>query len=382
MPVYASTNGTRLLSKRRSLHQRSTTRANCLLTKQRNNALELHSRLVGEFHRQSKLQELDKKECYTAWFPLLSKQTDEQNPPQKLSTLRTNITHFKPIKKRVSSATEVGPKVICDRRYILDDSRLCRHFCELLGPNLCIDCTRLKERLDALRENEKPLASLHLERDPFTALVCSHYYDKECENDESDEEVIVSDLSDHEDLDLDAEILRKQSPVSKVYFSASPPGREDSGYSSRVSYIKDLTRPQSCASLLRSFPTTPSTPIRREKTRVRETRTQDSLVPLSPTREESLDVYGFTKTLEKLQKRKEVLGLDNKWPRERVNSPKVSWQKTPVEPILMELKLINFTQYDKLGYEPPPPEPEPPEPVIPTDEFGFPLMDALQISPS
>lgn len=374
MPVYPSTNSTGLLNKRRSL-QRST-RENCLqLAKQRNNALELelHSRLVGEYHRQSRLQELNKKQRYTAWFPLLSKQTDEQKSPQMLSTFRTNITHFKPIKKRVSSATNVCPKVICDRRHVLEDSRLCRHFCELLGPNLCIDCTKLRERLDDLRENEKPIASLHLERDPFTALVSSHYYDKECENEESDEDVIVSDLSDHEDLDHDAEILRKQSPVSKVYFSASPTGREDSGYSSRVSYIKDLTRPQSCGSLLRSVSTTPSTPIRREKTRIRETRTLNSPV-LSSTREESLDVYGFTKTLEKLKKRQGVSGLGNK-----KESCPVAWRKTPVEPILMELKLINFTQYDKLGYEPPPPEPEPPEPVIPTDEFGFPLMDAIQI---
>lgn len=364
MTVFLSTNSCEHLLRRKQLKQTVQE-----ITTQRGSLPLLHTQLTTELHRQICSQREKKRILSAGLSPWISNRSNaESSFPRKM--------HLKVIKNRVTSALPTGQDALCDRRDSMQDVKLGRHFCELLGPRLCVDCIKASERIEALKESKQEPSSFHLDREPFNAFVCS-YLSKQHEEDESYTTFDNDSFNQEEFSDLD-ELTNKelQSPhfVSKVILSPSPPGTGDSGFSSRVSRIRGLTRSQSC-SFIRNF--TPFTPLRREKTqapRVRGTpgssdsRKSSGFVSLS--REYSLDRYGFLSTIQKLHKRSDMSRYEKDISR--------AWSKSPVEPVLMELKLINFTQYTDLGYEPPPVEPEP-QPQVSYDEFGFPIMENLSL---
>lgn len=334
---------------------------------QRENVV-LHKRLPGELKRQILFQENKKRVLTTSILPVISRNLNYEGFSQKRM-------HFKTVKNRVSSDSKTpSSNMVCSRRVTMQDDQLGRHFCELLGPQLCVDCIRARERVEALKENEETPASFHLEREPFTALVASHL-NKQRDLDEMTESFDDDSLNQDTDLDELTNIQQSSRAVSKIIFSPSPPGTGDSGFSSRLSRIRGFTRAQSC-STIRNF--VPFSPLRREKThapRIRkstDSRTSSGFGSPSRglSREFSSDSFGFLSTIEKLQQRTDQGRYEMDVSR--------AWSKTPVEPILMELRLINFTDYTELGYRPPEPEPEP-QPDIERDEFGFPIMDNLSM---
>ncbi|EDO34296.1 predicted protein [Nematostella vectensis] len=277
------------------------------------------------------------------WIPPIS------NAPAS----KTKNYRFRAVTNRIQSATGmiVKPETKCDRE-MLHDSRLCRHFCELLGPNLCCDCTERRERLEVKKYEEIP-DKQYLEKDPFTAFVSTHYskYGRYFEED-SDEEVLVNEIDSDEEQWSDEGGTPRVKSAATVTKYTPPPSPGDSGYSSRVSFIRGLSRAQSCTQF-RSLAFVPFIPPQREE-RI-EAKLKEHRLRFSEKRQpskvftEKLNTFdaSIASTLERLEERVELRDLIKG---SRSNSRTV--QPSTVGPVLMELKLINFTQYDKLGYGP------------------------------
>lgn len=235
----------------------------------------------------------------------------------------------KKIYRRVPSACgEVRSKLLCERREG-EGNKTSRHFCELLGPNLCKECWKLVQRMEAFKEHRDSFPS-ELKRsekfkDPFSQVISSH--DRKLEENDTEEELF--DETEDEEFISTTISSRKRSTIT------SP---NDSGYSSRMSYILSLSR-------------TPSGDVcPRVTSRSRCTRggarVQDDKREISPKNTEVFTTPIWKNAyLAKLSERepfREILTNTLHFPRK----VRHAWRHLPVEPVLMDLKFINFTIYD------------------------------------
>lgn len=238
----------------------------------------------------------------------------------------------KKVHSRVPSATgNARSKPLCERRERDQGNTTCRHFCELLGPNLCKECWKLVQRTDAFNEHRDSYPSeLVSGKDPFSAMIASHEKRK-IEYNDSDEEILVE--TEDEEFISKSIISRKASSIS------SP---QDSGYSSRMSYIRSLSRSPSgdfC----------PRVTSRSKLTRggVRTSDDEREVSANNQRRSSEVEATPIWKNayLAKLREREpfsEILTKNLRYPRKLRHA----WRNLPVEPVVMDLKLINFTIYD------------------------------------
>ncbi|PFX31759.1 hypothetical protein AWC38_SpisGene3362 [Stylophora pistillata] len=139
----------------------------------------------------------------------------------------------KKVYRRVPSAGgEVRSRLLCERREG-EGNETSRHFCELLGPNLCKECWKLVQRTEAFKEHRDRFPS-ELKRserfkDPFSQVISSH--DRKLEDNDSEEELF--DETEDEEFISTSISAKKRSTITSPY---------DSGYSSRMSYIRSLSR--------------------------------------------------------------------------------------------------------------------------------------------
>lgn len=241
------------------------------------------------------------------------------------------LKYTKKVFRRVPSArVNARDRLICERRERGIGSSMCRHFCELLGPNLCKDCWKLSERSDAVKEQGNCPSELQRGKDSFSVMIASR--EKRTEYNESEEEIL--------DETEDEEFISK-SPTSRKRSSITSP--RDSGYSSRMSYIRSLSRTPSgdfCARMRSSSKV--STRERRifDDEREKEISATNSRIS---SEMESTPIWK-NPYLSKLRERepfKEILS-NFYYPRKLRHA----WRDLPVEPVVMDLKLINFTIYD------------------------------------
>ena len=218
---------------------------------------------------------------------------------------------------------------ICHRKERNEASSTCRYCCELLGPNLCKDCSKLFQRNDAVREfrykypreMENPAA-----RDPFHLFIASREKQAECND---SEEEVFEETEDEEFGSMPA--TPRQTPVVS-------PWRHDSGYTSRMSYIRSLSRtPSACfrdnvesaSKQKRHVISTGQSELRTfsDRDRALESTAMRKNVYIAKLRERK----GFKNVLQDLYDPRGV---------------RHAWKSLPVEPVEMELKFINFTIYD------------------------------------
>ena len=257
-------------------------------------------------------------------------QSSEKFPKIEPSFLKNT----KKIFSRVPSGrVSTRRKILCERRERDQSNSTCRHFCELLGPNLCKDCWKLVERSDAVKENRESYASEMLKGDPFHSVIIASR-EKRIEDSESEEEIL--------DGTEDDEFIFKSSSSRKR--SSMPPSAHDSGFSSRMSYIRSLSRTPSgdFHPRVRS-PLTPST--RERKISQDDERDKDISTTTShiASNLESTPIWknAYLTKLREREPFKKV--LNNLYYPRKVRH---AWRDLPVEPVVMGLKLINFTIYD------------------------------------
>lgn len=242
-------------------------------------------------------------------------------------TLPQNERWFyaKKVYSRVPSAAGNARRLLCERRERDQGNSTCRHFCELLGPNLCKECWKLVQRTDAFKEhriNSYP-SEFKRDKDPFSAMIASR--EKRIEYNESEEE-IVDETEDEDSL-----------YTSRKLSSKTPP--QDSGYSSRMSYIRSLSRTPSgdiCPRVTSRSKVTRTAVNEREISAAKNGR-RSSEVESTPIWKNAY--------LAKLRERelfKDILTSNLHYPR----TLRHAWRDLPVQPVLMDLKLINFTIYD------------------------------------
>jgi len=250
------------------------------------------------------------------------------------ATLPQNERGFyaKKVYSRVPSATgNARSKLLCERRERSDQGNTtCRHFCELLGPNLCKECWKFLQRADALKEHRASYPrEMKSGKDSFSAMIAAR--DKGIEYNDSEEE-ILNDAEDEEFI--------FQSMGSRKTNSMTPP--QDSGYSSRMSYIRSLSRTPSgdfC----------PRVTSRCKFTRG-NVRTSDYERRVSannqrrPSDVESTPIWrnAYLAKLREKEPFRDILTNSLHYPRKSRHA----WRGLPVEPVVMDLKFINFTIYD------------------------------------
>lgn len=239
--------------------------------------------------------------------------------------------YAKKVHSRVPSATgNARSKLLCERREHDEVNSTCRHFCELLGPNLCKECWKLAQRRDAFKERRDsyPSELNGSGKDPFSAMIAARER-RRIENNDSDEEILVE--TEDEEFIFKSFRSRKASPMS-----------QDSGYSSRMSYIQSLSRTPSGEFCPRV--------TSRSKVTHRGVKTSDDEREVSANNQRRLSEVESTPIwknayLAKLRERetfREVLTNNLRYPRK----VRHAWRDLPVEPVVMDLKLINFTIYD------------------------------------
>lgn len=250
------------------------------------------------------------------------------------------LKNTKKISSRVPSArVNARSRILCERRERNQGNSACRHFCELLGPNLCKDCWKLAERSDAVKEHRNSCQSdvlIPRGKDPFSVMIASRDHEKRIEYNESEEE-FLDETEDEEFISKSPTSGRKRSSVILSH------DRHDSGYSSRMSYIRSLSRTPSGDFCPRSK--SPLKPSTREGTILDDERQRE--IPASTDEITSkVDPTPIWKNayLTKLREReafKDV--LNNLYLPLKMRH---AWRELPVTPVVMDLKLINFTIYD------------------------------------
>ena len=270
----------------------------------------------------------------------------------------------------VSRARVTHGENICDRQVKCGDKAFSKHFCELFGPNLCKDCSIRFMQTEALRDyrvlNINANNNLN---DPFTVFVQWNATkgDLCCQSSDSEESMEIDSDSLSNDLTADNEnfsaVKRPLMPLRRKKHSdviSSVAGRDaDSGFesrcSTRLSQIRSLVRTNSNVSCRFKG-------LSRETTTMSE-RNQEKTKQISPVIREGL-LLGEKQTSKlnnsvKSEKRPEVNNhLLSYHPKSLATlftcgypaKNKKDWIKLPVEPVLMDLKLINFTSYDKPLY--------------------------------
>lgn len=244
--------------------------------------------------------------------------------------------HAKRVYSRVPSASgNARSQLLCERRERDQGDSTCRHFCELLGPNLCKECWKLVQRTDSFMEHRDSFPSELKSggNDSFSAMVALHEK-RRIEYNDSEEEIL--------DETEDEEFISKSIGSRKASLMSSPHG-QDSGYSSRMSYIRSLSRTPSgdfC----------PRVMSRSKITRGgAKTSADDEREVLANNHRRSSEVESTTiwknAYLAKLRERepfREILTKNLRYPRKLRHA----WRDLSVEPVVMDLKFINFTIYD------------------------------------
>lgn len=235
----------------------------------------------------------------------------------------------KKVYRRVPSAGgEVRSRLLCERREG-EGNETSRHFCELLGPNLCKECWKLVQRTEAFKEHRDRFPS-ELKRserfkDPFSQVISSH--DRKLEDNDSEEELF--DETEDEEFISTSISAKKRSTIISPY---------DSGYSSRMSYIRSLSRTPSGEVCPR---VTSRSRYARGGARVHEDKRE-----ISPKNGEVFTTpiwkNAFLAKLREREPFREILTNTLHYPRK----VRHAWRDLPIEPVLMDLKLINFTIYD------------------------------------
>lgn len=235
----------------------------------------------------------------------------------------------KKVYRRVPSAGgEVRSRLLCERREG-EGNETSRHFCELLGPNLCKECWKLVQRTEAFKEHRDRFPS-ELKRserfkDPFSQVISSH--DRKLEDNDSEEELF--DETEDEEFISTSISAKKRSTIISPY---------DSGYSSRMSYIRSLSRTPSGEVCPR---VTSRSRYARGGARVHEDKRE-----ISPKNGEVFTTpiwkNAFLAKLREREPFREILTNTLHYPRK----VRHAWRDLPTEPVLMDLKLINFTIYD------------------------------------
>lgn len=235
----------------------------------------------------------------------------------------------KKVYRRVPSAGgEVRSRLLCERREG-EGNETSRHFCELLGPNLCKECWKLVQRTEAFKEHRDRFPS-ELKRserfkDPFSQVISSH--DRKLEDNDSEEELF--DETEDEEFISTSISAKKRSTITSPY---------DSGYSSRMSYIRSLSRTPSGEVCPR---VTSRSRYARGGARVHEDKRE-----ISPKNGEvfttSIWKNAYLAKLREIEPFREILTNTLHYPRK----VRHAWRDLPIEPVLMDLKLINFTIYD------------------------------------
>lgn len=242
-------------------------------------------------------------------------------------TLPQNERGFyaKKIYSRVPSATgNSRSKLLCERRKRSGQGNTtCRHFCELLGPNLCKECWKLLQRADALKEHRASDArELKSAKDSFSAMIAAR--EKRIEDNDSEEDIL--DETEDEEFVFQSISPRKTS-------SMTPP--QDSGYSSRMSYIRSLS-------------TTPSgdfCPRVTSRSKFTRGNVRNSGDERRVSAKEATPPIWKNAYLAKLREKepfRDILTNSLHYPRKLRHA----WRDLPVEPVVMDLKFINFTIYD------------------------------------
>lgn len=235
----------------------------------------------------------------------------------------------KKVYRRVPSAGgEVRSRLLCERREG-EGNETSRHFCELLGPNLCKECWKLVQRTEAFKEHRDRFPS-ELKRserfkDPFSQVISSH--DRKLEDNDSEEELF--DETEDEEFISTSISAKKRSTIISPY---------DSGYSSRMSYIRSLSRTPSGEVCPR---VTSRSRYARGGARVHEDKRE-----ISPKNGEVFTTpiwkNAYLAKLREIEPFREILTNTLHYPRK----VRHAWRDLPIEPVLMDLKLINFTIYD------------------------------------
>lgn len=241
------------------------------------------------------------------------------------------LFYAKKVFNRVPSATRnARNKILCERREREQGNSTCRHFCELLGPNLCKECWKLAQRTDALKEQRVgyPSELKSSGKDAFSAMIASRE-NRRIEYNDSEEEILVE--TEDEEFILKSSSSRKASSRS-----------QDSGYSSRMSYIQSLSRTSSgefCPRVTSRSKFTrggvKSSDVEREVSANNQRR---------PSEVESAPIWenAYLAKLREREAFRKVLTKNLRYPR----NVRHAWRDLPVEPVVMDLKLINFTIYD------------------------------------
>lgn len=235
----------------------------------------------------------------------------------------------KKVYRRVPSAGgEVRSRLLCERREG-EGNETSRHFCELLGPNLCKECWKLVQRTEAFKEHRDRFPS-ELKRserfkDPFSQVISSH--DRKLEDNDSEEELF--DETEDEEFISTSISAKKRSTITSPY---------DSGYSSRMSYIRSLSRTPSGEVCPR---VTSRSRYARGGAKVHEDKRE-----ISPKNGEVFTTpiwkNAYLAELREREPFREILTNTLHYPRK----VRHAWRDLPTEPVLMDLKLINFTIYD------------------------------------
>ena len=232
--------------------------------------------------------------------------------------------YAKKIYSRVPSATgDARSKLLCERRERSGGNTTCRHFCELLGPNLCKECWKLLQRADALKEHRvRNARELKSGKDSFSAMIAAR--EKRIEDNDSEEDTL--------DETEDEEFIFQSIGSRKTSSMTSP---QDSGYSSRMSYIRSLS-------------TTPSgdfCPRVTSRSKFTRGNVRNSGDERSVSAKEASPPIWKNAYLAKLREKepfRDILTNSLHYPRKLRHA----WRDLPVEPVLMDLKFINFTIYD------------------------------------
>ena len=233
--------------------------------------------------------------------------------------------HAKKIYSRVPSATgNARSKLLCERRERSGQGNTtCRHFCELLGPNLCKECWKLLQRADALKEHRASnTRELKSGKDSFSAMIAAR--DKRIEDNDSEEDML--------DETEDEEFI-SQSIGSRKTSSMTPP--QDSGYSSRMSYIRSL-------STTPSGDFCPRVTSRSKFTRGNVRNSGDERKVSAKEASQPIWQNAYLAKLREKEPFRDILTNSLHYPRKLRHA----WRDLPVEPVVMDLKFINFTIYD------------------------------------
>ena len=207
------------------------------------------------------------------------------------------------------------------------DDAMCRHFCELMGPDLCNDCSKRWVQLTSLDEyRQKPCLPQVRGSDPFRDLVISrgsmNAFGSQNQAREEERQLAVVSLSTSEDRGLD----------------------------SRLGYVQSLARSLTPSSLLDSL----LSESERERRAFMQSRRHRSAEvyskDTSPSPAQRPHTTGSTSPLANNYLAK-LCSREGPFKRNVAllyypNKHKYAWKELPVEPVTMELKLINFTIYD------------------------------------